>query len=58
MKSEFSDLSVEYSDLKSFPDLITELNNAIGSYSSSVRNIKVGMCSWLLDYYCICSVHM
>ena len=44
VKSEFSDLSEEYSDMESFPDLVTELNNAIGNYSSSVRNIKAGMC--------------
>jgi len=50
LKSEFPSLVEEYSDLEPFPNLVAELEMAIGNYSSSVRNIKAGKCETVLLY--------
>ena len=42
MKGEFSKVANDFGDMESFSELVTELENAIGNYSSTVRNIKSG----------------
>ena len=46
MKGEFSKVANYFGDMESFSELVGELENAIGNYSSTVRNIKSG--EWLL----------
>ena len=41
MKREFSKIANDFSDMESFSELVTELENAIGNYST-VRSIKSG----------------
>ena len=42
IKSEFTRVADYFGDVESFSELVTELENAIGNYSSAVRNIKSG----------------
>ena len=57
LESKFSKVVDCFDGMESFPELVTELDNAIGSYSSTVRNIKSGendindMCGLCL---CLC----
>ena len=42
MEREFSNVVTYFGDMKSFSALVGELENAIGTYSSTARNIKSG----------------
>ena len=42
LKDEFSNIVDHFDDMESFSELVAELENAIGSHSSTVRNIKSG----------------
>ena len=49
IKSKFSSVSSHFGDMESFSELVIELENAIGNYSSTVRNIKSG------EQYSVCA---
>lgn len=42
MKREFLKVANDFGDMEPFSELVTELENAIGNYSSTVRSIKSG----------------